>query len=413
MSTITLTNRSGNHAIIAIAAIYALRMLGFFMILPVFSLYAYDLKGATPLLVGLAFGIYGLTQALLQIPLGYCSDRFGRKTIITIGLLLLIIGSIIAAISDSIITMIIGRALQGAGAIGSALTALLADITLAEKRTKAMAIVGLFISLSFALAMMTGALLGSWVGLSGIFWLTACLSLAAIGLLHIAVPTPPDLPQANRLQLDTFKIVLTHAELWRLNAGIFIQHAIFSACFFILPTILQRIIDLPAQSQWQLYLPIILLSFVCILPVITITEKYRKTKVIFLTAIVMVALNLLGLGFYYSNSSWLIICILFYFVGFNYLEASLPSLVSQYATSENRGTAMGIYASCQFSGIFAGGVIAGWIYACQSIAWIFFICAIMATLWFYIAFAMKLPVRSMRQNSQQKVAVSQTCNTVE
>lgn len=397
-----------NRAIIAIASIYALRMLGFFMILPVFTLYAHNLQGATPLLIGLAFGIYGLSQAVLQIPLGFCSDRFGRKNIITIGLLLLIGGSIIAAVSDSIITMIIGRALQGAGAIGSALTALLADVTQTQKRTKAMAIVGLFISLSFAVAMLTATLLSSWIGLSGIFWLIAALALAAIALLHIAVPTPPALPARKPAQTDTFKIVLTDTELWRLNFGIFIQHAIFSACFFILPIILQQIIGLSEQAQWQLYLPIILVAFLCILPIITIAEKYQQTRIVFLIAIAIMALNLAGLGFYYAHSWLLTSCFLLYFIGFNYLEASLPSLASQIAAKTNRGTAMGVYASCQFLGIFVGAMMAGWIYAHQSISWIFFICAIMASLWLYVAFAMQIPrrSRSMRQRDQQQKVAS-------
>ncbi len=403
MSSTSQPTHGENQAIVAIAAIYALRMLGFFMVLPVFSLYAYDLEGSTLLLVGLAFGIYGLTQALLQIPLGFCSDRFGRKPIITIGLLLLIIGSIIAANSESITMMIIGRALQGTGAIGSALTALLADVTHVQKRTKAMAIIGLFISLAFVLAMGGGALLGSWVGLSGIFWFTAILAAIAIGLLYTLVPNPP---VSGTYQAGGFKAALGHIELWRLNIGIFIQHMIFSACFFALPIILRQVLQLPTQYHWRLYLPVMLISFVCIWPMITLSEKYHKTKMVFLAAIAVVILSLMMLGFLYSSLIWLAISFLLYFIGFNYLEANLPSLVSKYSTQSNRGSALGIYSSCQFLGIFAGGAIAGWIAAYQSIAWIFIFCAIMATTWLCIALVMRAPKQIEIQSSRyQKAAL--------
>lgn len=391
------------RSVAAIAAIFACRMLGLFMILPLFSLYAPELRGSTPTLMGLALGIYGLTQALLQIPFGMSSDRYGRKTVITLGLLLFALGSLIAATTHSIYGMIIGRGLQGAGAIGSTLIALIADLTTEKNRTKAMAFLGMSIGISFALAMIVGPLLNQWMRLSGIFWLTAGLAILAIGILHTLVPTPRHQqfhPDAET-NLSFFKQVLYNPELQRLNLGIFTLHTILTALFMVLPITLQHSAGIQGKQQWFIYLPILIGSFVTMLPFIIVAEKKGYIKPIFLGAIALMFIATTLLGLWHTQLQSLVTSLFFYFTAFNLLEATLPSLISKIAPAHCKGTAMGIYSSAQFLGIFCGGALGGWLYGQHHITGVFYACAALALGWLLIALTMQAPQPRYAVGSQE------------
>ncbi len=377
------------NSVFPIAALFSFRMLGLFMLIPVFTVYANHLTAATPALIGIALGSYGLSQGLLQIPFGMLSDRFGRKPIITLGLILFAGGSLIGAFSTSIYGMIIARTLQGTGAIGSVLIALLADLTPDEQRTKAMAIIGVTIGLSFSLAMILSPAVTHYFGLAGIFYLTTLLALFGLLLLHVVIPTPQKEPfhTDSGANPALFKQVLSNRHLQRLNAGIFCQHFVLTATFFTIPIMLQQQIQSGYLSQqWHFYLPLMVCSFLVMVPFLTLAEKKRKIKATFLGSVMMTCLCQLALAFTYQ--SWLAICGLMfvYFVVFNILEASLPSLVSRQAHTDSKGTAMGIYSSSQFLGIFAGGAIAGTVYQHTGSQGVFIVNGLVSLLWFLISF---------------------------
>ncbi len=381
--------RSWLNSVFAIAALFSFRMLGLFMLIPIFTLYANQLTAATPLLIGVALGSYGLSQGLLQIPFGMLSDRFGRKPIITIGLILFAAGSLLGALTTSIYGMIAARILQGMGAIGSVLIALLADLTPDEHRTKGMAVIGITIGLSFSLAMVISPALTQRFGLSGVFYFTVLLAIFGMILLHAVIPTPLKEP----FHLDSeanpklIKQVIKNPHLQRLNAGIFCQHFILTATFFTVPILLQQQIKQGMLSeQWHFYLPLMVLSFLAMLPFLTLAEKKRRIKSVFLISVIVTSLCQLLLAFTYPY--WLAICgfMFIYFVGFNVLEASLPSLISKQAPTSSKGTAMGIYSSCQFLGIFAGGTTAGMAYQLWGSQGIFIINFFVALIWSIFAF---------------------------
>ena len=390
---ITPTPQNERATVFSLASIFAIRMLGLFMILPVFSLYAKQLAGATPTLIGIALGIYGLSQALLQIPYGMLSDRFGRKPLITLGLLVFICGSIVAALSHHIVGVIIGRALQGAGAIGSTIMALVADLTREEKRTQAMATIGLTIGISFAVAMVLGPTLNHYIHVSGIFWFTAVLGGLAIVVLHTIVPNPTQF----RRQRDTATIpsqmckIASHPELLRLDFGIFCQHAILTATFVVMPVVLTEHAGLAPAIQWRFYLPILVLSFLTMVPFIILAEKKRLMKPVFISAIGIILLAQLMLAFVFQHFTLLLLASFLFFASFNLLEASLPSLVSKFAPVGSKGTALGIYSSSQFLGIFVGGSLAGWLYGQHSIQGVFLFCALLGLLWWFAALTMAKP----------------------
>lgn len=375
------------NSVFPIAALFSFRMLGLFMLIPVFTLYATHLTSATPSLIGVALGSYGLSQGLLQIPFGMLSDRYGRKPIITIGLILFACGSLLGALTTSIYGMIIARIMQGMGAIGSVLIALLADLTPDQQRTKAMAVIGVTIGLSFSLAMVISPALTHYFGLAGIFYLTVFLAILGLLLLHIVIPTPKKEP----FHLDSeaspklFKQVIRNSHLQRLNAGIFFQHFILTATFFSIPILLQQQIELGfLAKQWHFYLPLMVLSFLMMTPFLAIAEKKRKIKTLFSISVLLTCLCQFLLAF--NDQHWWAICsfMFIYFVGFNFLEASLPSLISRQASLESKGTAMGIYSSCQFLGIFAGGTMAGLVYQLYGNHGVFIVNGIVALLWFII-----------------------------
>ncbi len=379
----------------SLAGIYALRMLGLFMILPVFSLYAEGLEGVTPMLIGLALGIYGLTMALFQIPFGMLSDHFGRKPIITVGLLLFAIGSVVAAASDSIMGVIIGRAIQGAGAIAAAMMALLADLTREEHRTKAMAIMGVSIGMSFTLALVLGPFLSNVFGVAGIFWLTAVLAIAGIGVLYLIVPDPD--PEHCYVHRDAetvpaqLKQVIFDGQLLRLDLGIMIQHGIMMAMFTVLPFVLRDFLGLPSQEHAWFYLPVLVLSVFGMVPLIIIAEKKQKMKEVFLICVSLMVLAECMLGLYHESLFAVALGLLFFFVAFNALEASLPSLISRMAPVDAKGTAMGVYSTSQFFGAFIGGSFGGIAYGAFGVQGVFYACAIAAVVWVVIAVGMRVP----------------------
>lgn len=367
-----------------IAAIYSFRMLGLFMLIPVFSVCATELKNATPTLIGIALGSYGLSQGLLQIPFGMLSDRLGRKPIITLGLLLFTCGSLLGAYTDSIYGMILARILQGMGAIGSVLMALLTDLTPDNARTKSMAIIGITIGLSFSLAMIISPALTHHFGLPGIFYLTALLAGFGLMLLHTAIPTPTKEPFTipHALLLNQFKQSLQDKHLQRLNAGIFFQHMMLTSTFFAIPMILQQHVKLGhLTEQWHFYLPLMIGSFLAMLPLIVLAERKHHVKAVFVGSVILISLSQFMLAFTFEH--WLLICTLMfvYFIAFNFLEANLPSLVSRFAPSSSKGTAMGIYSSSQFLGIFTGGALSGVIYQTAGFQGIFIINGCIALIW--------------------------------
>lgn len=385
--------RAELRASLSLAGIYMFRMLGLFMILPVFSVYARDLLDATPQLIGLAISAYGLTQALLQIPFGLWSDRYGRKPLIAVGLVLFAAGSVLAAVSDSIYGIVAGRALQGAGAVAGVVMALAADLTREEHRTKAMALIGVSIGLSFAASMVAGPILAGWVGVPGLFWIIAGLAVSSLVLLYTAVPNPviTRFHRDAQAQPAQFKTVLANAELLRLDFGIFALHLILTATFTALPLILADRIGLPAAEHWRVYLPVFACSLVLMVPFVVLAEKRRKMKAVFLGFIGVVALADAGLFVVSDTLLGVGVLLSLFFTAFNLLEATLPSMISKAAPPDLKGTAMGIYSTAQFLGAFAGGLGGGAIYGHFGPQSVFIFCAAVAAFWLLVAVRMKPP----------------------
>jgi len=345
---------------IGLALIFAMRMLGLFMILPVFALYAHDLAGATPMLVGLAIGAYGLTQAVLQIPFGLLSDRIGRKPVIYGGLILFAIGSVVAASADSIYAVILGRALQGSGAIAAAITALAADLTRESVRTRAMAAIGISVALSFAAALVLGPVVGEMIGVSGIFWLTAGFALVGMLVLGALVPTPDRSRMHREAQpvLGQVAGVLANTTLLRLDLGIFLLHLTMVSLFVVLPLSLEQA-GLPAAAHWKIYLPVVLLAIVLMVPFIIIAERGGHVRLVLTGTALALAAAMFGFALL-DSSVWVAVALLtVMFTVFNLLEAVLPSLVSKTAGAGDKGTAMGVFSSSQFIGAFLGGLLGG------------------------------------------------------
>ena len=342
---------------VSLAAIFALRMLGLFLILPVFAVHAAGMPGGDDVaLVGMAIGAYGLTQAFLQIPFGAASDRFGRKPVIVFGLILFIIGSAVAAMAHDVQTVLVGRVLQGAGAISAAVTALAADLTRDQHRTKVMAMIGSSIGLVFALSMVAAPLLYSVIGMSGLFWLTAVLAAGAVFTVLFVVPAAPPVPRAT----GRFAEVLGNGQLMRLNFGVFALHLMQTAMWVLVPAGLVAA-GLPMAEHWKVYLPAVLLSFVVMVPAVIVAEKKAAMKQVFNAAIVL--LLLVQAGLYLAGSGmWQLACLLtLFFVAFNVLEATQPSWISRVAPPHAKGTALGIYNTLQSIGLFLGGALGGWL----------------------------------------------------
>lgn len=386
------------RAVFSLAILMALRMVGLFMVLPVFALYAAHFIDTTPFLIGLAIGVYGLTQALFQIPLGALSDHFGRKKIISLGLMVFIIGSFMAGSAHSIQWLILGRALQGAGAIGSTIMATLADLTTPTERTKAMAIVGMTIGFSFSVAMVLGPLVVPWINVNGIFYVASAMGIIALFWLFWVVPTPKKTTWHQEAELDIrlLPALFKHPELLRLNVGIFLLHAIFTASFVAIPISLQTLVNIPGNQQWLIFLPTAALAFLISIPAIIIAEKKHQVRAFFIGAILLLGLSELLLWIFAKSLVLSSVNILLFFTAFSLLEAFLPSLVSKIAPKERKGTALGIYSSSQFSGIFVGGALGGWLYGTLGLTEVHLFCAILSIIWMTIAFSMKNPQYSQK-----------------
>ena len=376
------------RASVSLASIFALRLFGLFLILPVFAVYARTIPGGSDAtLVGLALGIYGLTQGVLQIPFGAASDRWGRKPVITAGLIVFAAGSFIAALATDIVWTIVGRSIQGAGAISAAVTAFIADSTRDQHRTKAMALVGASVGLTFAASLVLAPLLFDSIGVRGLFALTGVLVVAAIGVLWWVVPDAPVRAKPATTQ-GTARAVLD-TQLLRLHFGIFALHTILMAMFVVIPPLLIERGGLPISAHWMVYLPVVLLSFVLMWKPLVIAERRAMVRRLFLVSIALVLVAQLGFLLHGAGLLWLALCLLVFFTGFNILEACLPSLVSRIAPASAKGLALGIYNTAQALGLFAGGALGGAIAARWGSGGIFVFAAILIAVWLLVALGMR------------------------
>ena len=381
------------RAAASLAAVFSVRLLGLFMIYPVFEAYSAGLSGATPYLVGEALGIYGLSQGLLQIPFGLLSDRYGRKPMIVVGLLLFAAGSAVAALSTSIGGVIFGRVLQGAGAVGSVILALVADLTREENRTKAMAMVGITIGLSFMVAVITGPVVARFIGVSGIFWLMVGLAVAGIAVTELIVPSPRQV----RIHRDAETVpgliwsVLRNGELLRLDFGVFVLHAILTASFLVVPPLLRGALALDNHDQWMVYLPVLVISLIFTVPAIVVAEKQRRMKSVFIASVASIVVSQMLLHFGGLNGIAVVTALTIFFAGFNVMEATLPSLITKAAPPDAKGTATGLFSSAQFLGIFVGGVLGGWAHQQWGTAGVFTVTTGLALAWLAAAATMKQP----------------------
>ena len=382
----------------ALAAVFGLRMLGLFLILPVFAVHARGIPGGDDvLLVGLALGAYGLTQAVMQIPFGTASDRFGRKPVIVGGLLLFAIGSAIAAWAPDMHWMIAGRIVQGAGAISAAVTALAADLTREQHRTKVMAMIGSSIGLVFAISLVAAPALHAAVGMAGIFWLTALLALGAIGLIGFVVPPAPVLPAAAPVPLA---VVLADARLLRLNLGIFTLHMAQMAMFVALPGLLVGEGGLPLVDHWKIYLPAVLVSFALMVPAIVLGERRGRVREVMVAAIALLLVTECLFAAGGRTLGWMAGGLVAFFVAFNILEATLPSLISRVAPPQAKGAALGVYNTTQALGLFAGGALGGALLKWHGASAVFVACATMVALWLLVAWrSPPLPLRGTTQTA--------------
>ena len=382
------------RATVSLASIYGLRMLGMFLLLPIFAIYAEKLDGGSNhTLIGVALGAYGLMQVLLQLPFGIASDKYGRKKVIYVGLILLAIGSVVAAVSHDIVMVIVGRSIQGAGAISAVVTALVADSTREEHRTKAMAMIGATIGLTFAVSLVAAPLLNQWIGVPGIFWMTGVLSILAIGVVKYAVPDPLHSQFHSDAQTAPGKIkdVLRNAQLLRLNFGTFCLHGAQMAMFIVVPFALKETSGMSENQHWKVYLPVLLASFALMIPAIIYAEKRAKLKPVFIGAVALMLVAQIAFALN-IHIFWGIVASLFvYFVAFNILEASLPSLISKMAPAAYKGTAMGVHNTAQSFGMFLGAVMGGYLSHKIGYSAVFVFCAVLMGVWLLLAFGMKTP----------------------
>jgi MFS family permease len=378
---------------VALGSLFALRMLGLFVILPVFAVHAPDLRGGDDLaLVGIALGAYGLTQAILQVPYGLAADRYGRKRVIVFGLLVFAAGSFLAAAAQDIWLTILGRAIQGAGAVSAAVMALAADLTREEHRTKVMAIIGASIGLVFALSLVAAPALYRAVGMAGIFALTGGLALAGIWVVLKGVPAEPAEHVADGPHLGAAGLgaVVRNPELLRLNFGILMLHTVQMAMFVVVPPLLVER-GLPVAAHWKVYLPVVLASFVLMVPPLLAAERHGRSRRLFLGAIGLLAAVQVGLTWWATGVVTIAAWLLGFFVAFNLLEAAIPALVTRVAPARAKATALGVYNTTQAFGLFAGGALGGWLAKHYGAGGVFFAAAVLAVIWGCVAAGMRVP----------------------
>lgn len=401
------------RVVMSLAALYTFRMFGLFLLLPVLALYGTQYEGNTPFLLGVALGAYGASQALLQIPFGMLSDRIGRKPIIFFGLIVFIIGSVIAAQAHSVYELIVGRLLQGGGAISGVVMALLTDLTSEENRTKSMATIGASIGVSFSIAMAVAPMLASWGGVGSIFWVTAALGVIGIFILWVLVPNVQHQPRRKQEAGAVPSLLwqtLKHPELMRLNVGIFALHFVLMANFMVLPNILEQQLHIERHHHGMLYLPMLVIAFAIMLPFVIIAEKRRQIKPVFLGAIGLLALMEFALMIAPPNLYFTIAAIFFFFVAFNILEATLPSMISKIAPAGAKGTATGIYSTSQVIGVSAGGAVGGWLLQHYGMTAVLGLGAVFTLIWLATAWSMKPPrflasvLISLRHHDGQAIA---------
>lgn len=387
-------NRDGLNSVekkaaVSLASVFGLRMLGLFLIMPVIAIYGQEYVDYTPFLVGIAIGAYGLTQAILQIPMGWISDRVGRRPVIITGLLVFALGSAVAAMADTLVWVIVGRALQGGGAIASAILALAADCSRDEQRPKVMAVIGLCIGLAFALALVLGPWLGGLVGMSGLFWFTTASALLAVVLVLTVTPVPVNrTPKRDLVPVPTeLRRLLKNPHLRQLNFGVFVLHLVLTAWFVTLPLMLVNA-GLNAEQHGWLYLPTLVLSILVMVPMMLHAMRRQRQLPVFRIAIAMLVIAMCVIAGFGQSLALLFVSVWIFFIGFNYLEASLPAMLAQYAPAGSKGSASGIYTSCQFFGAFSGGVIGGALLN-QGMTTVVLFCILLLTLWFVFSLRMR------------------------
>lgn len=387
------------RATISLALVFSLRMFGMFSILPVLALYAKGMPGGdSPFLIGVALGIDGLAQAALQIPFGLLSDRIGRKPTIYIGLVLFALGSFIAAGAHDLSTIILGRLVQGTGAVSAAIIALTADLTREEHRAKGMALIGMSIGVTFGVSLVLGPALNHLAGVPGLFALTGVLAFLAMAVIRFVVPDP----QISRVHADAETIpgqisaMLRNGELQRLNFGIFSLHSAMRSLFMVIPLVLVQVGGLPGNEHWKVYLPVMAASFVAAAPGIVVAERYGRVKLVFCGAVALLCLSTLLMAVFIGNFFGVIVNLWLFFVAFNLLEATLPSLVSKIAPAGSKGTALGVYNSFQFFGLFLGGALGGFLAQHVGNAAVFVFSTGLALAWLLLALSMQPlpPIRS-------------------
>ena len=377
-----------------VSLIMGVRMLGLFMLFPVMSVYASEYDNSTPQMIGLAIGIYGLTQAFFQIPFGYLSDRYGRKPLLILGLSIFFFGSILSANSTDIIFVVIGRALQGGGAISAVLMAFLADSVSEQSRVKANAFVGFQIGFAFMLSLIIGPMITSSTGLSGLFWVISLVSIVAIFIVFTLPYTKPI--KYYNLSIATFREIL-NPKLLRLDFSVFSLHMILSSSFIVMPLLIVENNIVTMVDNWQLYIPAMLFSFIGMLPLIILSEKYKKTKSILLFCI---AILILSQGMFYTlklNFSLFLVILTIFFIAFNSIEAILPSLLSRIAGTSKRGFAMGIFSTSQFLGTFFGGAIGGFIYSIYDLNSVFLLTIFVAIIWWFLIITLPQKLETVQE----------------
>ncbi|CAM3893540.1 MULTISPECIES: MFS transporter [Pseudoalteromonas] len=411
--TASSLNSREKRAAVSLASVFAFRMLGLFMLMPVLAIYGQDLAGFSPLWIGIAIGAYGLTQAVLQIPMGWLSDKIGRKKVIVGGLCVFALGSVIAATADSLQMVTVGRALQGMGAIASSLLAFASDLSRDEQRPKVMAVIGMSIGMSFAVAMLLGPMVAAAWGIAGIFWLTAALAILGIFIILFLVPKAVNkAPKGDTLASFTdIKKLIKHPQLARLDMGIMLLHLTLTTIFVALPG--QLIANgLVASAHWQIYIPVLIFGFLLMAPMMIIAIRKEKEKQAFIASIALLTLSMTAMALWVDSILGMALCMLAYFVAFNFLEATMPALVSRFSPANQKGSAMGVFSSGQFFGAFLGGILGGYVAQSTTAQAVFAAAAVVGLIWLILAWNMQVPPRSKMISLMTELSNEQQAQTL-